>query len=345
MLHSVAALILTVASTAWSASAPLKINFQGKLLDPATNTPRNGNIGMEFRIIDSPTIGSGNVIWGPESQTVAVNNGVFAVQLGAVTALNPDMLAASPVYLSVTVSPDVFASNQELNPRQQLVASPFAYTATQLAQAGNVRINAGVSYSTFTSGGNLLVSAGVVAGTGTFTGGLTASSGTFTATGATQFSLKTSSGISMTGGTLLVDAGSKGINAQGTGIIASTGTFTATGNTQYSVITSSGINIQAGELRVSGHAALGLTYRNYVGNNVTLRCACTAAGTKALSGGCSSGTRVAQQIYPSTESTDSTGTAGTAVADGATQAFSYTCVFSGAAATNACYVVCARVSN
>jgi hypothetical protein len=241
-----------------------------------------------------------------------------------------------------------------MTPRQRLVMAPYAFTSSQLISASSVTIAASTAYSTFTNNGNWLMPYGVQASTAYFSSNITASSGTFTNSGATAFSIQTSSGIQLNGGTLSVK-GSGGIDAQGTGIIASTGTFVvgvtassgvfnAQGGTVFSVTTSSGVSVGS-TLDVAGAVAMGLTYRAFAGNNATVRCACTATGTKIIAGGCNSPNRAVNTSYPSTEGTDSAGTAGTAVADAATQAFSWTCVFSGANAANTCFATCARIAN
>ena len=210
-------LILAVATlligTAGAVQLPLKVNFQGKLLDPATNNPRSGSVDFTFRLCNNPTsvctpCPGAVCLWEESQNSVPVSNGVFSVQLGSKTAILPDMLAGASAYLSITASPDA----SEMTPRQQLVMSPYAYTAAQLVQAGDIRVNAGNSYSTFTSAGNLLLAGGIMAATGTFVN-VTAASGTFTATGASQYSLQTSSGIRVLAGTLRVE-GTGGVSVQ-----------------------------------------------------------------------------------------------------------------------------------
>lgn len=213
ILFWVIAVLAPLSGTASAAGVPFRINFQGKLLD-AFNVPRSGSIAMEFRIFDASS--GGTLLWGPESLTPTVTNGVFAVQLGGGLALPPEVFTGSSVYLGVTVAPDVYPGG-EMSPRQQLVASPYAFTAAQLAQSSDIRVNAGVAYATFTTAGNFLIPQGLVAATGTFTGSMTASSGTFTATGVAQYSLETSSGINIKAGTLRVAEGVSAANFSGDG--------------------------------------------------------------------------------------------------------------------------------
>lgn len=341
MLHRAAVLILLLgAFPALAEHAPMKINFQGKLLDPATNNPKNGTVNFTFRLCAHPTnpctVCPGPVcLWEESQSAVPVTNGVFSVQLGGVSALNEELFASASAYLSITASPD----SSEMTPRQQLLMSPYAFTAMRLGQDGDAGVRAGIAYSTFTSGGNLLIRAGITAATMTLTG-----------TGSNIYSLATSSGISVDGGTLRVQ-GPGGVRAT-YGVLASTGFFTGTGASVFSVEASSGVRIAAGSLQVAGHASvsgpvlMGLNYQTFGANNAILRVACASASDNAIAGGCNTAGAInLRRSYPSTENTDSAGTAGTAVADGATKASSWTCVWSGAAATNVAFVVCARMGN
>lgn len=209
---------LLLAAAASAANLPLKINFQGKLLDPATAEPRNGAFTMTFRLYADETGGSALFT---ETQTgVNVSNGVFAVQIGSTSALSPDLFAGASAYLSVQVSPD-----SEMTPRQQLNMSAYAFTAAQLVADTESRVRAGNAYSTFTSAGNLLLSAGVQGSSGSFTNGVTASSGTFSLTGNGGYAVTAASGARVSAGTLLLDPGSRGLDAMGTGINASTATL------------------------------------------------------------------------------------------------------------------------
>jgi hypothetical protein len=161
-LKTLAFVLLAAAIPAAAVVMPMRIPFQGKLIDPATNNPKNGSFSMVFKIWDAPT--GGNQLF-TESQTVAVANGVFSVQIGTISYLSADMLSGTSAYLGVTVGAD-----SEMAPRQPLSMSPYAYTALQLASDKNIRINSGVSYSTFTTDGNLTLQYGLVGTTGTFTG-------------------------------------------------------------------------------------------------------------------------------------------------------------------------------
>src|ERR1700704_3225015 len=72
-----------------ASDVPLRINFQGKLLDPSTNLPKNGNQTMTFAIYDNSSAGNQLFTEGP--LTVSVTNGVFSVQIGNTATLSPNV--------------------------------------------------------------------------------------------------------------------------------------------------------------------------------------------------------------------------------------------------------------
>lgn len=231
-----------------AAALPNTLNFQGKLLDPATNAPKDGTFSIAFRIYD----GAGNVLWGPETHgAVAVTNGVFSVQLGSIVSLTPQVFSNGDTRLGVTVGAD-----SEMSPRQQLVMSPYAFTAAQLANSGSLRLNAGVVYSTFTAEGNFTAPYGVVAGTASFSGALTASSGTFTATSIAA--VTASSNVVATGG--MIDARGPGGLRAAFGVLAATASFTST--TEPSIRASSNVVVSGGMLDVQGPARVTGTLRS-----------------------------------------------------------------------------------
>ncbi len=154
--------LLVAALTASAVNLPLRIPFQGKLINPADNSPRNGDTVITFKIYDVPT---GGTALYTEPMTVAVNNGVFAVQIGTSAQLTTDLFAHASAYLGVTVSGD-----SEMLPRQPLTMSAYAFTAMQLVSPQNIRVNSGTAYSTFTTAGNWEMPYGVTAGSVAITG-------------------------------------------------------------------------------------------------------------------------------------------------------------------------------
>lgn len=249
-------LLLVLALPATAVILPLRFPFQGKLIDPLTNLPKNGPFSMQFKLYTAPT---GGAALFSETQTVTVTNGVFSVQIGTIALLSPNLFSGASAYLGVTVGADA-----EMLPRQPLSMTPYAFTALQLVSDQDMRINAGTSYSTFTTAGNLLLQYGIVAGTATFA--------TVNSTGVGSFGVTTSSGISMGGGTLKLAAASKGIDATGTGITASTGSFDSVSVTPNGPVTITADNTL---VTVGSQGFITLTSNNATSTNRTF---CLTAG-------------------------------------------------------------------
>lgn len=182
-----------------AASSPQKIGFQGKLLDTADN-PRNGSFDMTFRIFDAPTAGA--ELWSETQSGVSVNNGVFTVQLGAVSALTAGLFGGASAFLEVQVAPD-----SAMTPRQQLLMTPIAFRALLANDLAVGNTNYVQVRATLQSGAVFHVASGTVAGAFMATG-----SSSFTASGNSTYSLNTSSGIRLQAGTLRVE-GSGGVEA------------------------------------------------------------------------------------------------------------------------------------
>lgn len=185
-----------------AAGSPQKIGFQGKLLDTANN-PRNGSFSMTFRIFDAPTLGT--QLWSETQSAVSVNNGVFTVQLGAVTALTAGLFSDTSAYLEVQVAPD-----SAMTPRQQLLMSPYAFRALMADDLATGNTNYIQVRATVQAGAVFHVASGTVAGAFLATG-----ASSFTASGNSTYSLNTSSGIRLQAGTLRVE-GSGGVDVLST---------------------------------------------------------------------------------------------------------------------------------
>ena len=176
------AALLWPAASAFGADPPQVINFQGRLTDPSNN-PRTGSFSFTFKCFDSLTGGTqlpAGSAWS-ETKTIAVTNGVFNVLIGSNTAIPYAVFANnSSVYLEITVGAET------LSPREQLIASPFAFNAEQVA---------GRTYDTFVD----TSSAQVIDGIKTFSS-LPVISGSLTPTSAGQLATK-SYVDSLSGGT------------------------------------------------------------------------------------------------------------------------------------------------
>jgi hypothetical protein len=237
-LAAAAAFLALLAGSAAAVILPLRIGFQGKLLDPVTNLPKNGNISMQFRLYDVPT--GGTALYTEPSAgsvLVPVNNGVFSYNIGTGALLTADLFRGASAYLGITIVGDA-----EMLPRQPLSMSAYAFTAMQLVSDASIRVNPGVSYSTFNTAGSLLLDAGVEAATGSFS-----------AQGNTVFTLFSSSGIFMSSGTLLLGSGSSGFDT-------TMGIFRSVQNGTYALNVSSGIRMTSGTIRMEGPGGIDATY-------------------------------------------------------------------------------------
>jgi hypothetical protein len=106
------------------ADVPLLINYQGYLTDSG-GTPLSGSQLIYFRLYN--TLTGGTDFWD-EQQTVDVTDGVFNVQLGAVSPLVANDFNLPEVYLEI----QIFAAGtgwETLTPRQKLTSAAFAIKA------------------------------------------------------------------------------------------------------------------------------------------------------------------------------------------------------------------------
>jgi hypothetical protein len=94
------------------AQAQPLISYQGMLTDQS-GMPINGTTTMAFSLYDALT--AGNLLWGPENQTVQVSEGLFHVLLGSVEAIDPADLLGD-LWLEITVN------GEALTPREQLAS-------------------------------------------------------------------------------------------------------------------------------------------------------------------------------------------------------------------------------
>lgn len=106
------------------ANVPLLINYQGYLTD-SSDKPLSGNQLVKFFLYNVDEGGTG--LWS-EQQTVMVVNGVFNVQIGAVSPLDPTDFESPDVYLEIAI----FNSGkgwETLAPRQRLTSVAFTMHA------------------------------------------------------------------------------------------------------------------------------------------------------------------------------------------------------------------------
>jgi len=174
--------------TAYAAAPVNAISYQGRLLDSSGNPVSDASAEFVFRFFDS--LAAGSCLWesddgagcdaGDETQTVAINDGLFSENIGS--SVDPDGLSeAYPVDLSGVfennsdVYLEVVINGETLSPRKQIVAAPFALNSQSLdgLDSTDFLSNAGDSATGFydftgatISGTNALLFDGATAGDG-----------------------------------------------------------------------------------------------------------------------------------------------------------------------------------
>jgi hypothetical protein len=121
MIRSICVTLLFAAVFPMTAQAqiPRQISFQGILTDASGQAADDGNYLLTFRLYDNEL--GVSVLW-TETQTTAVQSGVFNVMLGKETPLS--LTFNKPLWLGVSVD-----GAQEMRPRTALAASPYALHA------------------------------------------------------------------------------------------------------------------------------------------------------------------------------------------------------------------------
>ncbi|MBU4263905.1 MAG: hypothetical protein KKC76_18775 [Proteobacteria bacterium] len=113
-------MLLFFGATAWA--VPEIINFQGKLTDSG-GVPLEGVYDMRFYICDSETGGSCH--W-TEDQSVTVIEGIYNLQLGAISDFPVDLFDTEPLFLEVNIYNTGTSIWETLSPRQQLTSTSFS---------------------------------------------------------------------------------------------------------------------------------------------------------------------------------------------------------------------------
>ena len=110
-------------------AVPDQVNYQG-LLNDNTGLPITGSVNFDFAIFDALT--GGNQLWAETQNGVSVVNGIYSVALGSITPITASILTSGTVYLETTVN------GETLQPREQLLAVPYALRAQEADNIGGV---------------------------------------------------------------------------------------------------------------------------------------------------------------------------------------------------------------
>jgi microcystin-dependent protein len=132
-------------------------SIQGILRDPLGRTVEDGSYSLTFRIYDVAT--GGSALWSETQGSVAVQHGVFTVELGTVVPMS-QLSFATQYYIGIVVE-----QGQELEPRIKLTNSPSAHgvfgVKNTFPSVGNVGVGiasplAGLHIKTLSATDNLL---------------------------------------------------------------------------------------------------------------------------------------------------------------------------------------------
>lgn len=151
-----------------TAATSSTINFQARLMTNAGAIVPDGNYNIEFKLYNASTssgssqgscTGDGNCLW-TETRTggnqVRVANGYLTVNLGSVTAfgnINWDQSMWLTMNVGGTGSP---SWNGEMSPRLTLTATPYAFSAGQLANTNGANRST-VTWTTQTASNSILI--------------------------------------------------------------------------------------------------------------------------------------------------------------------------------------------
>jgi hypothetical protein len=128
-LAQAAGAIPSVAPAQPLAPSQTLISYQGTLTDPDGNSI-DGPVTMEFALYDAAS--TGNLLWGPETQSVEVSEGLFHVLLGRVVAIDPDALSGD-LYLDIKVN------GEPMLPRELITSIAYAVEAGTLPAGATTR--------------------------------------------------------------------------------------------------------------------------------------------------------------------------------------------------------------
>jgi len=111
--------VLVLFSISAEADIPQYINYQGYLTDDQGDPVTDGDYSIIFIIYDAPTDGA--IKWSSDRITVAVQDGLFSQRLGSIP---PTVFTGNSTrYLAIRVE------GEDIDPRTQLIAVPYAYHA------------------------------------------------------------------------------------------------------------------------------------------------------------------------------------------------------------------------
>ncbi|MBN2225821.1 MAG: hypothetical protein JW763_00505 [candidate division Zixibacteria bacterium] len=127
---------IMLAGTIAVAEVPKTFTYQGRLTDGSGTPVTNGNYSIVFRMYTVET--GGSAFWASDRMTVSVVDGLFSVKLGPfpTSVFSED----SSRWLGITVGGD-----DEISPRTQLQAVPYAFYADEAGMSRPIMWSGGCS--------------------------------------------------------------------------------------------------------------------------------------------------------------------------------------------------------
>jgi hypothetical protein len=102
-------------------SFPRRLTEEGQLFDKQTGLPVSARVSMVFNVYGASV--GGNPLW-TEVHEVVVDDGLFVVQLGALTPFPASLWDGSARFIGVAVGGD-----SEMTPREEITSVPYALVA------------------------------------------------------------------------------------------------------------------------------------------------------------------------------------------------------------------------
>jgi hypothetical protein len=124
---------LLAAVLAAQPAVPSTLPFQGRLTLQAGGNV-NGVVAVTFKIYNVATGGAAR--WTEANPSVAVSNGLFALELGGITGFPTDLFDGRTLYLGVSVG-----NNPEMTPRLPIPSQAYAQLAADAVDVkGKARV-------------------------------------------------------------------------------------------------------------------------------------------------------------------------------------------------------------
>lgn len=195
--------VVSAPSVSAAQTVPYKVNFQGRLTDNNGNILSDGSYNIKFRLFDAATAGTNkweeDRVFGTVDNRIIVQNGLFNVQFGDLTALSPALFSGVfPLYLEVELPTPATATcatngcaaftEGAMTPRQPLASSPYALNSQTLDgidATGFVQLTPVAQQTgSINVSGNVVSAASMQGATATFSGASALTLGSTTNAGA-----------------------------------------------------------------------------------------------------------------------------------------------------------------